>query len=162
MDDLIKNLLKSNPEERLTWKQYFNHSFFIPKDNCRKFYDIIKKIGSNIFADVHEAKHKESNELRAIKIYQRKKIKEVLIKEKPNITENDINLLFDKFKNEVRNMQIIEGKNKENNNAVKIYEFFENEEEFSVIMELCDDNLLNIFTNKSHKFNSSEIYNLLN
>ena len=59
-------------------------------------------------------------------------------------------------------MQIIEGKNKENNNAVKIYEFFENEEEFSVIMELCDDNLLNIFTNKSHKFNSSEIYNLLN
>ncbi len=162
LDDLIKNLLKSNPEERLTWKQYFNHSFFIPKDNCRKFYDIIKKIGSNIFADVHEAKHKESNELRAIKIYQRKKIKEVLIKEKPNITENDINLLFDKFKNEVRNMQIIEGKNKENNNAVKIYEFFENEEEFSVIMELCDDNLLNIFTNKSHKFNSSEIYNLLN
>ena len=28
LDDLIRKLLKSNPEERITWDQYFNHPFF--------------------------------------------------------------------------------------------------------------------------------------
>ena len=27
LDDLLRNLLITNPEERLTWKNYFNHSF---------------------------------------------------------------------------------------------------------------------------------------
>ena len=28
LDDLLKKLLKSDPENRITWKQYFEHPFF--------------------------------------------------------------------------------------------------------------------------------------
>ena len=28
LKNLLKNLLKENPEEILTWEQYFNHPFF--------------------------------------------------------------------------------------------------------------------------------------
>ena len=163
LDDLIKKLLNKNIRERLTWEQYFNHSFFIPKEDCRKFYDIINKIAETNFAIIYKAKPKENNnELRAIKIYDKKKIENYLIKNKLDAKDEDIKLFFDKFKNEVRHMQIVEGKKKENNNTVKIYEFFEKENEFAVVMELCDDNLLEIFINDKLTFNSSEIYNMLN
>ena len=31
LDDLIRKLLIEEPEKRLTWEEYFNHSYFIKK-----------------------------------------------------------------------------------------------------------------------------------
>ena len=28
LEDLLKKLLKENPDERITWEEYFNHPFF--------------------------------------------------------------------------------------------------------------------------------------
>ena len=49
-----------------------------------------------------------------------------------------------------------------NINAVKYYDHKETEDEFSIIMELCDDNLLNLFSNRKQNFSSKEIFDFLN
>ena len=59
-------------------------------------------------------------------------------------------------------MEIVEGKNKENNNTVKFYEYFDNKDEFAIVMELCDDNLLSPFAKRNGPFNPDEIYDILN
>jgi len=61
-------------------------------------------------------------------------------------------------------MKLVEGKNKENINAVKFYEYFENENEFCIVMELCDGNLFQLLTQKKENegFNQDEIYDILN
>ena len=56
-------------------------------------------------------------------------------------------------------MKIIEGKNKENKNTVKFYEY--NEKDFSIVMELCDENLTNFNIKKKQAFQIKEIYELL-
>ena len=39
LNDLMNKLLKSNPNQRLSWEEYFNHKFFKPddKDNIHYF-----------------------------------------------------------------------------------------------------------------------------
>ena len=58
-------------------------------------------------------------------------------------------------------MQIIGGKNRENKNTVKFYEYYENKEEFTIVMELCDANLLNVLSNRTEVFKPEEIFNIL-
>ena len=64
------------------------------------------------------------------------------------------------FKNEIINMKKM--KNEENENIVKLIEDYEKEGEIGIIMELCDDNLLNIACNKKDRFNSKQIKDILN
>jgi surface protein len=65
------------------------------------------------------------------------------------------------FYNEIDNMQLMEG-HKDNENTVKFYEFFHTQDEFSIVMELCDYNLSQYFTiEKKSTFDCSEILELL-
>ena len=61
-------------------------------------------------------------------------------------------------------MKILEGKNMDNINTVKFYEYFHTENEFCIVMELCDENLLQKLSRKEANkgFNIDEIYNILN
>ena len=54
-------------------------------------------------------------------------------------------------------MKLIEGLNKENKNTVKFYESFETEKEFVIVMELCDENLLDVLINRDNPFNDEEV-----
>ena len=53
-----------------------------------------------------------------------------------------------------------------NNNSVKCYEYFNNKDNFVIIMELCDENLLQLLNkrlkNENKGFNSEEIYEIMN
>ena len=51
-------------------------------------------------------------------------------------------------------------KNKENKNTVKFYEY--NEKDFSIVMELCDENLSTMIRNKNQIFTFCEIREILN
>ena len=57
-------------------------------------------------------------------------------------------------------MEIIEGPNRDNKNTVKFYEYFDNKDEFAIVMELCDENLANLLERKG-TFNVGEIYDIL-
>ena len=136
------------------------------KEDFRKYYEIIgDPIGIGGFGKVYKVKEKETNEERAIKIIDKNEIKEnyfntYLYK----MNEEDMKPYITKFENEIKYMKILEGKNKENKNTVKFYEYFHTEKEFVIVMELCDGNLTKLFENKrkDEGLNIDEIYNILN
>ena len=136
------------------------------EQDFRKYYDVIgEPIGSGGFGKVYKAKDKEKNENRAIKVMDKNKIKnEYFSIYLCEIPEEDMKSYIDSFENEIKCMKILEGKNKENINTVKFYEYFHTENEFAIVMELCDDNLTNLFRckKKDEGLNRDEIYNILN
>ena len=164
LDDLLRKLLVIDPKKRITWNQYFNHPFIVKRylGDFRNYYDLENKLGETSLANVYKAKSKGTNEFRAIKIFDKIKIRNELKRIKyREPTEEELKPYIDSFSNEVNHMKLIEGVNKENINTVKFYEYFNTKNEFVIIMELCDDNLLNLFTKRKNPFNPDEIYNLL-
>ena len=111
-------------------------------EDYNKKYKKLKKIGAGNFTDVYEAKLINcfnKNDKRAIKIIKLEDIR--LNLENENECENvdkEINKRINKLKNEINNM-IICGNN--NENSVRYYESYQNEEEFVIVMELCHTNL---------------------
>ena len=164
LNDLIKGLLILEPQKRLTWEQYFKHSFFInnPLNDYQKYYEIKETIGQGAYGIVKKAKNKISGEEVAIKIIDKHILKNYndfsyLPSEEIINTSN----ITKELKDEVNFMKILEGKNKENKNTVKVYEYFNMEKEFIIVMELCDGNLRQYLKKRKNAFNSSEIYDLL-
>ena len=127
-------------------------------------YDIIgDPIGMGGFGEIHKAKNKKTNEYRAIKIIDKGRIRAFhSSKYFKKMTEEEMNTCIDRFKNEIEYMKIMEGKNKENINTVKYYEYFNTQKEFIIVMELCDFNLNTLLQKKEKGFNVNEIYNILN
>ena len=162
LDDLLRKLLVENPQKRLTWNQYFKHHFFRQKANVRNFYEIKEKLGTSRFATIYKAKDKETNELRAIKIFDKNKIRNVIKRKKfrePN--EEDMRPYIEGFNNEINNMRIVEGKDKKNYYTVKLFEYFHTNDEFAIVMELCDESLLSLFSKKKYPFSSKKINEVL-
>ena len=160
LDDLIRSLLVEDPKKRLTWSQYFNHPFFTK--NPKNEYEIGKRIGESGYGFIYEAKHKKTGGKRAIKIFDKNLIREEYLKQYfRNPTEEEMKPFIKDFYNEMHNMKIIEGKNKDNKNAVKLYEYYDTEDEFGIIMELCDNNLFNVLLINKESFDIEIIKDIL-
>ena len=132
--------------------------------NYKEYFEILDAIGNGELGIVYKGKDKIKDELKAIKVINLDKIKENIINE----TEEDIDLnkslelYINGFKKEFENMKIC---SENNNNSVKCYEYFNNEENFVIIMELCDKNLLQILNKRVKEegkgFNIEEIYEIM-
>ena len=57
----------------------------------------------------------------------------------------------------IQTMKIMEEKNIGNENVVKYYEYFDNKEEFAIVIELCYYSFLNYFIRNKMSFNINEI-----
>ena len=114
------------------------------EDDFSKYYDRIEgeEIGEGRFSKVYKVKDKESNNLRAIKIMDIKNIRLSLINEliKQDVT-NELNDIIKSFHNQIEYLQKCSQNNK---NSVKYYEYFYKEDQFAIVMELCDGNLLDL------------------
>ena len=161
LDDLVKKLLVIDPKNRLTWENYFKHPFFINRKYL-DYYDNIKKLGQGAFGEVYQIKHKKTGEERAIKIIDKDRLaRDHRIKYFSEPSEEDMNKYLDGLSKEIQRMVILEGNNKENKNTVKFYEYFHNEDEFCIIMELCDTSLGDLIIKREKGFNAQEIYEIL-
>ena len=80
------------------------------------------------------------------------------------MTKKDMKRYIDSFKNEIKLMKIMGGKDKENINTVKYYEYFNSENEFVIIIELGDSNITQLFENtkKDEGLNIDLIFIILN
>ena len=129
----------------------------------KDYYDLEEKIKDTNYGSLYKAKNKMTNEKKAIKIIEKKKFKDNFRNNHlRDPTNEEMKSYIDKYIKEIDYMKIMEGKNKENNNIVKYYEHFENEDEFAIIMELCDDNLLNFSISRKNSFKPEEIFDILN
>jgi surface protein len=175
LDDLIKKLLEEDPNKRLNWEEYFNHPFFkiskIPTspedmkvmvilDDFRNYYNIVEKIGAGGFGVVYKTIKKDTEEKRAIKIIDKQRIRDDYMNENfTPISEEEMKAHIDKLINEIKNMKIVE--DNKNENTVRSYECFDNQKEFCIVMELCDNSLTKVFAERKQPYSIEEIKELL-
>ncbi len=108
-------------------------------DVLKKNFDNIEPIGNCHYGFVYKGKLKNKNELRAIKVMDLDKIRSSFINlYDEEEVEGHIKSCIDGFIQEYENMKIC---SENNMNSVKCYEYFQNENYFVIIMELCDSNL---------------------
>ena len=160
LNDLIQKLLTEKQEERINWKQYFDHPFIKDekKQNYRDYYNIKNRVGAPQYADIYEAQHRTNKKNFAIKIYNLISIKKRLNQNNIN-KQNTLDFYIKGFYNEYKNMKKLEAE--DNNNILKVYEYFQNNDEFIIVMELCDNTLLEFLCNREKGFNSDEILKIL-
>ena len=128
------------------------------KENYKDLYEIGKQIGTGSFGKVFKAKIKGKEEYVAIKNIDKEKIKENL---KEQYFTEDIMDEYNKIeKNLSKEVDYMKKCSINNINSIKLYNIYNNEEEFSIVMELCDENLMHLLIRKK-EFNLSEIYNIL-
>ena len=160
LDDLLESLLIEDPNNRINWNDYFNHPFFAIEQDYTKLYKLIKVIASTSNAKIYIAREIKTNEFRAIKIYNKKIIIGSFRRNNiKNPSYNEINPYIKGFLNEVNLMEMIEEdeNNKFNKYTAKFYEHFHTKNEFIIVMELCDNNLLNAFLESQQAFILDEI-----
>ena len=141
-------------------------------------YEIISTIKENVFTSVFKAKRKAKTEVNsnqkkiipkdddgedeefyvAIKKIYKDKIKEEMkfTMVKDIITEEDFKPEITKFNKELENMQRCQCEN-----SVDIYDYYDKDNEFTIIMELCDETLFHLLCRKPKGFSSNEIKEIL-
>ena len=148
--------------------EYFNHPrgnliMAVNSYNSKLDYNIICKIKENLYTCVYKAQIKSKssylkNKYVAVKKIFKDKIKEEMILTlcKAKITEEDFKPEIEKFNKEIHNMQLCECEN-----SVKIFDYYDIEKEFIIIMELCDDTLFNVLARTENGFSPKEIREIL-
>ena len=123
------------------------------KEDYKKFYEIQgNRIGKGTFGEVFKVKDKETNEIKALKI----------IELDPNYNdEQDIEDGVKSIINELKGMKICSNENR-NIYSVRFYEYFRYENQFVIIMELCDNNLQKVWKDRNMAFEPEEIYKIMN
>ena len=121
------------------------------------------EIGNGEFSKIYKAFLQNSNETRAIKIIDKNKIK-YLYKQK-NLFEPDVEAMkvyINCFLNKLIINKIAEGENQDNKNSVKYYEYYNTAENFIIVMELCDDDMLNYLSKNPKDLNKEKKYEIIN
>ena len=132
-------------------------------DSFRKYYEIDEFLGSGGFADIYNGINIKTNENVAIKVAGTDTIQTYLINHNIPNDEENMKKFINILTNEVKYMKIIQQENEgTNENVVKIKDCFYDNNEFAIIMELCDTNLYNHVLDKDRGLNSEEIYIILN
>ena len=116
----------------------------IIKDNYKKYYDLGERIGSGQYGRVFKATNKKTKDIRALKLI------DINYEE-----EEDLEKINTSVINEIKGLSICSNQNK-NKYSVELYEYFSYENEIAIVMELCDDNLLNVLEQRK-KFSPEEI-----
>jgi len=116
------------------------------QSDFRIYYDIIKENGGFNDSVYYKVKEKETNEKKVILLFKKLAVSY---------------LLYDHLVKNYENMKIVEGKNLENKNIVKYYEYFDNEKEFAIVMELFDYDLYRYIMKRERTFDVEEIYDIL-
>ena len=143
----------------MTWNVYFNHSFFNREKKSIQNFKIEKKIGNGTFGPIYEIKIRIGHEKRALQIIEKELIKDNFMQDNfrdPTNEELD-NYINNIFINKIDYMIDTINKEDKNNNSVKYYEYFEMNDQLRIVMELCDDNLLNYLEQRKNPLNSREI-----
>ena len=146
-----------------TVSSYFNN-FTQISINVRRFeynkkfrdYKKTRTIKDNIYTCVDEAK--VEGQLVAVKKIKKERIKEDIKEDLCTtfVTKEDFKPHVDNFNKELLYMQLCNCEN-----TVEIYDYYDTEEEFVIIMELCDDTLLNELAKTENGFSIEEIRNIL-
>ena len=124
-------------------------------------------LGGGGFGEVYKAVIKGTTDIRAIKIIDKNKIRQMFTDyyiEKHDYhepTEQEVESYIDEQKEEIKIMKTMQGENNENENTVKFYESFDYDDILIIVMEYCQTNLKEFFAKRKASFKVEEIRELL-
>ena len=128
-------------------------------ENYKEYYEINEIIYKGAHSTIYKGMDKKSCEFRAIKIINLNIIeKEFSKKYNKSEVKNKIKDYIDGIIYEFEKMNEC---SYNNINSVKYYELFINKNEIILIMELCDNNILNILIENKKGFTPKEIYKIM-
>ena len=136
-----------------------SNSSFIKEITYLDKYEIGELIGVGVYGEVYKGRIKNTDEFRAIKIINKKEIKEYIkyfydeYNYEKKSKEID-NVLYDY----INNMKFLNDENEDI--FLKYYEYYEEKDKLIIITELCDDNLYN-FLEIKNSLNIDKIHNLI-
>jgi serine/threonine-protein kinase ULK/ATG1 len=123
-------------------------------------FEIVETIKDNVYTTVYKAKliRGGDNKYVAIKKIKKEKLKDDIKEDKciDVLTEEDFKEEIIKFNRELEMMIECECEN-----SVEIYDYFDTEKEFIIIMELCDNNLFRELAKTNNGFNIEQIKDIL-
>ena len=134
------NIIKENINQQAIYSNRM-------KEDYKRYYEIVEKIGRGTFGTVYKVKDKVTKEFRALKII-----------DLPEFDEDEKELNIKNLMNSIKIMELCSNKTI---NSIKYYEYFLNENEFAIIIELCDDNLLKLIKRRRIGFNDIEIKQIM-
>lgn len=134
------------------------------KQDYKIYYEILNVIGKGAYGCVYKGKEKSTGHLRAIKVVEFDDIKQnLLMQYEVTELEEHFKACLDSLIKEYEIMDLIS--KKVNDNTVKCFEYFKTDENFVIIMELCDKNLSKLLTDKIIKeqkgFSEDEIFEIM-
>ena len=161
---LINGKIITNKNEETIesfFKNNISSTFLVEVVNGKSHYlnyETIKVIKQTNYSSIYEAKVDYLNEPVAIKKINKEKIKEKIKEERIilEVTNEDFRPFIENFNIEIENMQKCQCEN-----SVTIYDYYETEEDFIIIMELCHETLYDLLCKKENGFNNEEIKNIL-
>ena len=141
--------------------QIFINVLRLEYDKSYSDYVKTRTIKDNIYTCVDEAKIKiQDNKeiLVAVKKIKKERIKEDLKEDLCTtiITKEDFKPNIEKFNKELMYMKLCHCEN-----SVGIYDYYDTKDEFVIIMELCDDTLLNLLAQTESGFSVEKIKDIL-
>ena len=132
---------------------------YIIKQNYKRFYCDEGIISDEGYYKIHKASKKNTIEKYAIKIFDFNDIiSDYKVKKMEDPKQNDMEAFVQGLIEQIKIMSILMGDNK---NTVQLYECFLTKDEFAIVMELCDTDLMNIFVNNPSAFSLEQVYNIL-
>ena len=156
-----KNLIQKDIDEIINIIKQRKKLCHDNKDDFRNYYEIIEEIRRKKFEVIYKAKEKKSGELRTIKLLEKSKIIKCLNEsyknslsdeEKKSFIEPDI----EGWLEGINNMKILENNNMDKY-LVKIYDYFDTEEELAIVMELYDEDWSMFISKRKFGFEPKEI-----
>ena len=156
-----KNLIQKDIDEIINIIKQRKKLCHDNKDNFRNYYEIIEEIRTKKFEVIYKAKEKKSGELRTIKLLEKSTIIKCLNEsyknslsdeEKKSFIEPDI----EGWLEGINNMKILENNNMDKY-LIKIYDYFDTEEELAIVMELYDEDWSMFISKRKFGFEPKEI-----
>jgi serine/threonine protein kinase len=124
-------------------------------------YELKEKLGEGGNSVVFQAIQKSTGKKVAIKKFDKNRIKDYFMSEFfKAISDEEMKPYNDSYLKEIENMKTAEGIDKDNENTIKFIEYFDYEDEFVLVMELCEENLAK-FISKRAQISEEEIYMIL-
>ena len=132
--------MESNPNSEAENKLVIKKEFFIRQTDGQitNYYEVLKKIGEGASAKVYQVKEKSSGEIKAMKQVEKSRLPDVKY-----------------FETEIKILSLLD-----HPNIVRLFEVFEDDKNFYLIMELCKGGNL-VTRMKNNKYKEKAAANLM-
>ena len=159
------NYKDNNETVRKFFNGFIDREIFVYHLEYKRSYRDYKKtrtIKDNIYTCVDEAKVYDDylgrDKLVAVKKIKKERLKEDIMEDLCTtfVTKENFQSKIDRFNKELLYMKLLYCEN-----SVKIYDYYDTNDEFVIIMELCDDTLLNVLANTKNGFSEAKIKEIL-